>query len=226
MQHGEPPRRGAEGGGGLDKGFLLDGPRLGVDHAGEPRPVGDREREDHVGQRRAQGLGDRDGEHHLRDGEEDVGDPHQRVAGPAVVVAGHQADRHADDQRGAHRDEADEDRDARPEEQTAVDVRPHAVGAEPVGAARGPEALGGVQLEDVVGVRGQQRGQQRGQHQQRDEQEPDQSRPVPPQPRQNEPRRAHISPLRAPAAPFDRLTWRAPAGRPASGPGPRAGSPR
>jgi hypothetical protein len=88
-----------------------------------------------------------------------------------VVVTSDEPDRHANDQRGADGDDADHDRDARAEEQPAVDVGAHAVGAEPMRRARRFQPLGGVQLEHVVGMRGQQRRGQRARHEQRDQQE-------------------------------------------------------
>ena len=192
VQHGQAPGRSAQRRRALDEDFLLERARLGVDHAGEPRPVGDRQREDDVGQRWAERLGDGDGQHHLGHRQEDVGHAHQQIAEPAVVVAGQQTDRHADQQRGADRDHADQDRDAGAEQQAAVDVGAHPVGAEPVGRAGRPQPLGRVQLEHVVGMRGQHRRQQRRGDQRGDQQEAEQRGAIARQPRQHEGDRLHV----------------------------------
>ena len=135
-------RRGAERGRASMKISFLSDARLGVDEAGEPRPVGDGQREDDVRAARGQRLRDGDGEHDLRHGEEDVGHAHQQIARPASGGSrrrGRSARRSASEAPTAI--DADQDRDARAEQEAAVDVGAHPVGADQCAAAGRLQAL-------------------------------------------------------------------------------------
>ena len=110
-----------------------------------------------------------------------------------MVVPGDEADGHADDQRGAHGDHADEDRDPRAEQEAAVDVASHSVRSEPVRAVGRLEPLRGVKLEHVVGMRGKHGRQERGSPERGDQHEAEQRRPIARQPREDEPRARHAA---------------------------------
>ena len=171
MQQDDAPGRHAERDRRLDEGFVLEGSHLGVDQAGEPGPVSDGQRQDHVLDGGAQRLRDGNGEHDLRHGEEDVGHAHQRLAQPVASPSGDEADRNADQERGADRDDGNGERDARTEQDAAVDVGPHAVGAEEVDFGRRLQAMARIHVPHRIGVRGEQWGQDGDRHEQDDDEQ-------------------------------------------------------
>ena len=178
VQQDDAPRGHAEGHRRFDEHLVLQRPGLRVDQTREPRPVGERQGEDHVLDRRPEGLRDRDREHDLRDREEDVGGSHQHVAEPAAVPAGDETQGHADQKRRADRDDRDHQRDRGAEQNPAVDVSAHPVGAEPVGVAGRQQALRRVHLPRSVGMRREPGSENRRDNQQHDDDEPEQRRAV------------------------------------------------
>ena len=159
-------RRGAERDRRFDEHLVLQRARFGEHQAGPERPVGDAERQDDVFDRRAQRLGDGDRQHDLRHRQEHVGDAHQEIARPAAVVAGEEADRHADHDGGSDGDNGDGDGDAGAEQDATQQIAAHPVGAQPVHGVGRAQAVGGVEIRDVAGKRRQDRREDRRHDQQ------------------------------------------------------------
>ena len=110
-------------------------PRLGIDDAGEERPVGQRQRQHRAFDRRRHELRERERQHELRDRQHHVGDPHDRLRQPAAAIAG-------DAGRAARRSASPADdgerhlqRAARAEDDAGEDVAAEIVGAERIGGA-------------------------------------------------------------------------------------------
>ena len=80
----------------VDKQRRLQTPRLGVDEAGEERPIGQGQRDHRGFERRRHQLRQRQRQDQLRQGEKHVGDAHDGLGQPAAAVAGDEPERHAD----------------------------------------------------------------------------------------------------------------------------------
>src|SRR5215470_9170897 len=133
MQQNNPPRRHAERDRGLDEGLVPERVYLGVDEAGEPRPIGDGQREDDVLNGRAERLRYGDGEDDLGNREEYVGDAHQRLAKPALPPSGDEADRNTDQERGPDRRDGDREDEAGEEQDGHVEIVGQTGGDEEIG---------------------------------------------------------------------------------------------
>ena len=129
-------------------------PRLGIDHAGEEGPVGQRQREHRGFERRRHQLRQRERQDQLRQGEKHVGDAHDRLGQPAAAIAGDEPERHADPVGDHDDDDRDFERAARAENDAGEDVAPEIVGAERKGGAGRLQALqqmgGGGILRDAA----------------------------------------------------------------------------
>ncbi|MGY2932355.1 hypothetical protein ACVWZ6_001957 [Bradyrhizobium sp. GM6.1] len=115
---------------------MRNGQHLAADEARDRRPAYQRDRGD---DRIDRGLQDRDQddrERKARNGLEELGETHQGVVDPAAEIAGHGADRNADDQRNQGGDHADEQRDACAEDHAGEHVAAECIGAERHGRER------------------------------------------------------------------------------------------
>ena len=127
VRHAERDRR-------LDEGLVLERAHLGIDEAREPRPVGDATARGSRSRSRVPASA------RWRSRARSAarrGRCPRRASAPrrssCCVQPETKADRHADQQRGADGDDGDHQRDAGAEQDAAVDVGAHAVGAEQLG---------------------------------------------------------------------------------------------
>ena len=182
MQRHHPQRRGAQRDGGFDEHLVAQAARFGIDQPRPERPIGDRQGENNVLDRRPQRLRDGDRQHDLRHREEHIRHPHQQIADPIVVITGNQADRHADQHRHRCRHHGDQDGDARAEQQPAVNVAAHSIGAEPKSPARRQQPVRRMVGRDVLREIRQRPGEHRHQQQRNDDREPEHGGTVAQQP--------------------------------------------
>ena len=152
--------RGADGAGGLDKVALADAEHLTAYEAGIADPGADAEEEDDIEKSAADEGDGGDQEDKKGDGGLGIGDPHDDVAGEAAAVACDQAQDDADGQPQDGSGCANQQRDARTDENAAENVAPDVIRAHHSGAVFRvePGGLGeGVGQVDGDGVmRGQQ----------------------------------------------------------------------
>jgi len=139
---------------------LADRQRLAAPPRRELRPVEQRDDEDDVGEARPDGGGDRERDQHAGQRQRQVGDAHDRIVD---ATAGHRrddAEQHADQHRRGHRADADDERDAAAVDHAAQHVAAERVGAHQVGGDRRRQQVGEVLLVRVVGRHhvGEQRG--------------------------------------------------------------------
>src|SRR5262249_10825102 len=129
------------------------------------------QREDVVLNGRAERLRYGEGEDDRGNREEYVGDAHQRLAKPALPPSGDEADRNTDRERGPDRRDGDRECDASAEQDAAVDIGAHPVGAEEIGFRWRQQPLARVHVPHRFRMRGNERRQDRDSNEQENDHE-------------------------------------------------------